>query len=141
LQIWKISVADPSQAAVQVTSDGWDAMESPDGKLLYFTKPDSLGLWSMPVAGGPESRVLDAVFQGYWSIAENGIYFVEWMGQAASKIRCFSFSSQKVVSIITIAKPIRYTAPGFSVTRDGRWIAWDQPDREENDVMLLENFR
>jgi Tol biopolymer transport system component len=142
LQIWKISVGDPSQPAVQVTSDGWDAMESPDRKLLYFTKPESLGLWSVPLAGGPESRVIDAAFPGYWSIAENGIYFVDWMGrQASSKIQFFSFSSQKVVSIITIAKRIRYTAPGLSVTRDGRWIAWDQPDREEDDVMLLENFR
>jgi Tol biopolymer transport system component len=141
-QIWKMAAAKPYKPVVQVTRNGgWDAAEALDGKLLYFTKPATRGLWSIPVNGGDESRLLDPVFRGYWSVAENGIYFVEGTGFATAKVQFYSFGSRKLTQILKIEKPIFHVAPGFSTTRDGRWIAWDQADREQSDLMLLENFR
>ena len=40
-----------------------------------------------------------------------------------------------------IRKPANTVAPHFTITRDGRWIAWSQLDHEDSDLMLLENFR
>ena len=34
-----------------------------------------------------------------------------------------------------------YQAPGLALSPDGRWILYVQEDREEFDIMLLENFR
>jgi hypothetical protein len=135
--------AAPYKPVVQITrNSGWDAAEALDGKLLYFTKPNTRGLWSIPVNGGEESRVLDAGFPGYWSVAGDGIYFVEGTRFASvANVQFFSFSSRKLTQILKLERPLFHVAPGFSATRDGRWIAWDQADREESDLMLLENFR
>ncbi len=141
-QIWKMPAAAPYKPVVQITrNSGWDAAEALDGKLLYFTKPGTRGLWSIPVNGGEESRVLDAVSPGYWSVAEKGIYFVEGTRFASANVQFFSFGSRKLTQIFKIEKLLFHVAPGFSTTRDGRWIAWDQADREQSDLMLLENFR
>jgi serine/threonine protein kinase len=141
-QIWKIAAIDPRKQAVQVTRSGvWDASESSDGKRLYFTKSAGAGLWSVPVDGGEESLVLEGVRQGYWGEANLGIYFLDSAGFGASTIQFFSFARKKTAQIGKVEKPLYGTAPGFSVTRDGRWIAWDQADREETDLMLLDNFR
>ena len=32
-------------------------------------------------------------------------------------------------------------SPGLSVSRDGRWILYWQVDYNDNDIMLVENFR
>ena len=60
-QIWK--VPSTGGAPVQVTRNGaYDALESPDGKLLYFVKSGRRpGLWSVPVDGGEETSVLNSV--------------------------------------------------------------------------------
>ena len=64
-QIWKM----PAEGGppVQVTrTGGFEAFESPDGKLLYYTKGrQTPGLWSMPVGGGEETRVLEKVLSNY----------------------------------------------------------------------------
>ena len=135
-QIWKIPSAEPYKPAVQVTQNGaYDAIESVDGKLLYFTK-EAKGLWSLPVAGGEETLVLESVLHGGWDVAANGVYFL-----SGRLIQFFSFANHKLTRIDEITKPVNTNTGRFSVTRDGRWIAWAQLDHEESDLMLLENFR
>ena len=96
----------------------------------------------MPVNGGEESLVLDSVRQGYWALAENGVYFVEAPGKVGSPtIQYLGFTSKKPIQVGKIERPLYGTAPGLTVTADGRWIAWDQADLEETDVMLLESLR
>jgi serine/threonine protein kinase len=140
-QIWKIPAAKPYKPAVQITTKGgWEAAESIDGIRLYFTKSAG-GLWSMPVNGGEESLVLDSVLPGYWALAGSGIYFVEELRRNLPAIQYLGLSSKKPAQIGKIERPLYRTAPGLAVTQDGRWIAWEQADREETDVMLLNNFR
>jgi Tol biopolymer transport system component len=135
-QIWKIPSAEPYKPAVQVTQNGaYDAIESVDGKLLYFTKV-AKGLWSLPVVGGDETPVLESILPGSWDVTDKGVYFV-----SSQVIQFLSFANRKLTRICEVAKPLTTTAPYFSVTRDGRWIAWAQIDHEDSDLMLLENFR
>jgi Tol biopolymer transport system component len=135
-QIWKIPSAEPYKPAVQVTQNGaYDAIESVDGKLLYFTKV-AKGLWSLPVVGGDETPVLESILPGSWDVTDKGVYFV-----SSQVIQFLSFANRKLTRICEVAKPLTTTAPFFSVTRDGRWIAWAQIDHEDSDLMLLENFR
>ena len=66
--------------AVQVTRrGGFEALESSDGRVLYFTKTDDgkEGLWSMPVSGGEEVQVVDAVIAARaFAIVPGGIYYI-----------------------------------------------------------------
>jgi WD40-like Beta Propeller Repeat len=63
--------------AFQITRHGgMRPEESPDGKLLYFEKNSTRGLWSAPVSGGEERQVLDSITGMNWTVASRGIYYL-----------------------------------------------------------------
>ena len=74
---------------------------------------------------------------------KQGIYFLTAENLARPAIEFFSFTTGRVTEVATLAKPFRpWTNPeGLSVSPDGRWILCTQPDREDTDIMLVENFR
>jgi Tol biopolymer transport system component len=145
-QIWKIST-DGGAAPIQVTrTSGFEAFESPDGRLLYFTKGRTqAGLWSMPVDGGAESAVVDGVHSSFWGVANDGIFFVDYNPDAPrtahKSVKFFSFETRKIKEVASIDKEISNASPAFSVTRDGRSILWTQIDQRGAQLILVENFR
>ena len=58
-RVWK----QPAQGgiAVQVTkrNGAEEALESLDGKFVYYASLDAPGIWKVPAGGGEETRVLD----------------------------------------------------------------------------------
>jgi hypothetical protein len=68
-------------------------------------------------------------------VTDKGIYFLR-----SQIIQFLSFADRKLTRIGEVGK-LPSNSPVFSVTRDGRWIAWAQLDHEDSDLMLLENFR
>lgn len=145
-QIWK-AAADGGGAPIQLTrTSGFEAFESPDGSLLYFTKGRTqAGLWSMPVDGAAESAVVDGVHSSFWSVANDGIFFVDYNPDAArtahKPVKFFSFETRQVREVASIDKEISNSSPAFSVTRDGRSILWTQIDQRGAQLILVENFR
>ena len=143
-QIWKIPSSAPFHPAMQLTQNGgFDVDEAPDGKLLYYTRSQG-GLWSMPVEGGEGMLVLEQVRAGRWSLAENGIYYLDIAARSpdgVTPLMWFSFATHKLVQVGAVRKPIAPVSPALSVTSDGRGIAWDQIDRQQSELMLIENFR
>jgi dipeptidyl aminopeptidase/acylaminoacyl peptidase len=144
-QIWKIPSSAPFRPAVQLTHNGgYDVDEAPDGKLLYYTKSQGGGLWSMPVEGGEGTPVLEQVGSGLWALAENGIYYLDVAARSpegAAPLMWFSFATHKLVQVGAVRKPIIAVTPTLSVTTDGRRIAWAQIDRQQSEIMLIDNFR
>jgi hypothetical protein len=63
---------------IQLTRNGGKtALESPDGKSIYYTEEFfSSGLWKMPVNGGEESLVRPSVPCRAFSLVKEGIYFI-----------------------------------------------------------------
>jgi Tol biopolymer transport system component len=140
-QIWKIPSRPPYQPAVQLTRSGAsEAFESADGKVLYFVKAG--GLWSIPVAGGEETLVLDAVRQAYWGVTAKGIYFLDVRVLSSPlRLEFFNFAKHTLTQIGEVRKEVDRTRSGFSVRPDGGAMVWSQIDRKEADLMLIENFR
>ncbi len=146
-QIWKSSASDGS--VQQVTRDGgFESFESLDGQTLFYTKGGyrTPGLWSVPVKGGREVALpqLSSVLSGYWTIADRGIYFVDFTGVRESDpvpLKFFDFQSQQVSSIGAIERIRSLADCSLSVTRDGRWLIWKSTDRSESNLMLIDNFR
>jgi hypothetical protein len=142
-----------------VTYDGGhESFESPDGKLLYYEDYGINGLRSISTENVSRSQkgtaVLSSVRPGYWAVGEKGIYFVDFddrdaaslyrfysSSEVSQPIRFYDFKSKEISQIGSIEKPVIRPAPGFSVTWDGRYIAWSQVDRAESDLMMIENFR
>jgi len=138
-------------------------MESADGNWLYFVKsPDQPGLWRIPIgrpsralggllqashlgglrAGDEETLVADGVRAGFWAAADPGIYWVQFTpGRAGGEIRLLDIRSSQVTVAGRIEKTILPDVPGFSVTRDGRWVLYCQADQFDADLILLEPIR
>jgi len=138
IQVWKM----PAEGgrAVQVTKQGGHmALESPDGKTLYYAKRcDAPGLWKVPVEGGEETLVLDQLAEEQcvrWGVTAEGIYFYN---VATKAIEFFSFARHRITQI---AKPERPGREGLAVSPDGRWILYSQVDQHTSRIMLAENFR
>ena len=143
-QIWKT----PAEGgrAVQVTrGGGFDAFESPDGKLLYYAKEFTPGLWSVPVDGGPEALVLNSVRHFWWTIADTGIYFVTSRGSprpdAPSQLNFYSFGTQTVIQVGMIEHELALSAPSLAVSRDGRQLLTLHLDQPGSVLVLVDNFR
>jgi Tol biopolymer transport system component/DNA-binding winged helix-turn-helix (wHTH) protein len=161
-EVWKIPAKGGEE--IQVTTDGGhESFESPDGKLLYYEDYGVKGLRSISTADSPMPRkgtvVLSSVRPGYWAVAEKGIYFVELDDKSAAPqvayyyfnvgtavsipppIKFYDFRTRKITQIGVIEKGVIRGYPGFSVTWDGRYMAWSQVDQGESDLMMIENFR
>jgi eukaryotic-like serine/threonine-protein kinase len=143
-QIWKVPAAGGQ--AIQVTKrGGFEAFESPDGQLLYYTKGRGPGgLWQIPVAGGEERQVpelVDAGYWRYWAVHDSGIYFVAPVASARPAIKFFSFITHAVAQLGVLERDPLQGPPGLTISPDGRWLLYAQVDQSVSDLMLVENFR
>lgn len=142
-QIWKM----PSRGgpAVQVTrKGGYEALESLDGKTIYYTKSRSrVGLWSAPLIGGQEVTVLPGVLTGFWDLGDHGVYFFDMASPSASglPLKFYSPEKHRIVEVANAAKGGSSGTPGLSVTRDGTSVVYVRADQSDSELTLLENFR
>jgi Tol biopolymer transport system component len=141
-QIWKA----PAQGGpeVQVTRmGGSEALESPDGKSLYFAKPNEPGIWSVPVDGGEVTRVLDHRGEGDWTLTKQGIVFFDLSQPAGPAIKLYSFTTHNVTLFKQLSRETRINSGAncISASPDGSWLIYTQVDQLASDLMLVENFR
>jgi len=143
-QIWKMPSA--GGPPVQITrKGGFEAVEAPDGKTIYYSKENTDGLWTIPSAGGEERPVPELAEAGYWrswTMTQDGIYFVAHTGSAPPRpLKFFSFATRRVTQIGTVDRdPLRWV-PGLAVSPDRRWLLYAQIERNTSSIMLVENFR
>jgi Tol biopolymer transport system component len=119
--------------------------ESPDGKLLYYGKRDVGGLWSMPVAGGEERRVLDSIapMNFNWTVAAHGIYYFDFAVKAGApkQVKFYSFKTGKINQVGTVEPTVSQDYSGISVSPDGRWLLYSYIASITSDVMMVDHFR
>jgi Tol biopolymer transport system component len=135
-QVWKMPATGGEP--MQITRNGgYAALESPDGKFLYYSKRHhSEGLWRLSTSGGEETKIVDAIESwGNFAVADQGVYFVP---AAADSIQRYDFSSGKVSTVVKTGKRLDF---GLAVTRDGGAIYYTQMDQERSELLLVENFR
>lgn len=144
-QLWKMPAA--GGPAVQLTRQGgFEAVEAPDGKTLYYSKGVRVnGLWTMPATGGAEQPVPELAHAGFWrswTMTNDGIYFVANEGTTPPRpLKFFSFATRQVTLIGTVDQDPLWYVPGLAVSPDNRWLLYAQYDRNMSNIMLVENFR
>ena len=136
-QVWKVPAEGGS--AVQVTSGGgFAALESADGRYLYYTKSSSAGIWRLPVEGGTENVVLDLPqCWGHWALDGNGLYVIDT--KRGPTIDLFPFSGGRPIRVAILSGGPTCGEAGLTVSPDGRWIAYVDTVRA-SDLMLIEDF-
>jgi len=137
-EIWKIpSAGGPAQ---QVTRDaGNEPFESPDGKLLYYTT--DAGLWSMPAGGGETKLVLPEARFRLYALAGRSIYYGV---QNPPSIWVLRIDTGRKFEYVRFPKDVvMFGGDGtaFTVSADERVILYSATDRQESDLMLVENFK
>jgi Tol biopolymer transport system component len=142
-QIWKAPLAGGT--AVQVTDHGGaDAFESRDGKFVYYAKWDQRGIWRKPTQGGvPETLVINRGSPYHWGLFDQGVCLVDLEAAAGPTIDCLDFNTNRVTTISKLPNNSRINedGPSFSVSQDRRWILYVTVEREESDIMMVDNFR
>jgi eukaryotic-like serine/threonine-protein kinase len=141
-QVWKVPFA--GGRAVQVTDNGGaEAFESGDGKFVYYTKWEQRGIWRKPMQGGPETLMIHNGTTSHWGLFDEGACLVDLEAAAGPMINCLDFGTNKVTTISKLPKSTRINedGPSFSVSRDGRWILYVTVERQDSDIMMVDNFR
>ena len=143
-QIWKMPRGG-GQASQVTQAGGFEALESLDGKILYYLPERvSKGLWSMPPEGGAAHAVegLEGVWQGRWDVTQDGVCYIEQAPQGKERaILCRNSATGKLTKMGVVDKPIFVSPPGLSASRDGRRFLWHQTDHADADLVLVNNFR
>jgi Tol biopolymer transport system component/DNA-binding winged helix-turn-helix (wHTH) protein len=138
-QIWKLP-AGGGVARVVTRGGGSTSFESPDGRWLYFTRPDANGLWRMPADGGAEEIVTPGVLASCahdWTVTKRGVYFKEDRGDdAAPIVRLLPFGGTQASPVAVLDEP---AWAGFTVAPDDSALVYGRADRREADIRMIEN--
>jgi len=141
-QVWKMSASGGE--AIQLTrKGGYLALESTDGKFLYYSKSLSgTSLWKIPLGSGEETQVVGSLnYYGNFALARQGIYFIPSSDAGSGfSIQYFSFDTGKIRPILKSDKRASFDT-GLSLSPDGRWILYSQFDQQGSDLMLVEDFK
>jgi Tol biopolymer transport system component len=142
-QVWK-AAADGSgaRAITESRRGGSGPEESEDGKYVYYRAWRTI--WRVPVDGGKEEEVVVPEHDMVWSsmqLGKDGVYYLEWSrGQRGFVLMFYSFGAKKFTEIVTI-KDVDLSGDGFRVSPDGKYVLYPKTDRNETNLVLVENFR
>ena len=108
---------------------------------LYFTRGSygSLELWKKPLDGGAATRIeLPPVYDWGFTIAGSQLYFTTGLAEGKYPVMVLDLNSGETRTVAHIGfSPFAK----FSVSPDGKWLAYSQLEQSESDLMLVENFR
>jgi Tol biopolymer transport system component len=143
-ELWK--VAAEGGTAVQVTrGGGYYALESEDGRSLYYSKEQVSGVWRAPLAGGQESQVVSGpVPWQSWALGHHGLYYSTTEDRVPVRrvrltIEYLDFASGRTTPLL-IREGGAFWG-GLAVSPDEKWILFGEAQPWQADLALIENFR
>jgi len=141
-QIWRRELATGREA--QVTQHGgFAAFESYDAKTLYYSRFEGAGIWSMPVGGGEEQQVIDALHKGYWghfAVTDAGIYLLNSDAAPRPTIMFYNFQTKLLTPVLQLGEnPVPWMA-NLATSRDGRTVLFAQGSGHSS-ITMAENFQ
>jgi Tol biopolymer transport system component len=139
IQLWKV----PFQggAPVRVTKNGGVyAIESDDGRFLYFAKLEQPGIWKMSLIDGKEEQVLDHL-EGCswpnWALSPSGLYFIHSIAGELGRLEYFDFHTGTRTPIASVEK----FWFGLALAPDGKSLLYSRNETQESDIMVVKNFQ
>ena len=137
-QIWRTHL--DGSGPEQITREGgFAALQTPDGKALYYTKSgDALTtLWRTGAQGGLETQVATSVLDRSFAVASKGVYFVTASDpRSSATLQFLPFDGAAPLKIAALPKAPRY---GVTVSPDESQIVWGQVDSNGTDLVMARN--
>lgn len=142
-QLWKVSPEGGTPIRVTSGEALW-GFPSLDGRLLYFVRgPDAPGVWAVSVDGGRETPILPDVRDGFWGVADSGIFFLFVRRDGSTVPDALRFLSFETGTVSILPGPPGgwgHVVPGFAAARDGRFVLWTRVDEAISDLMLIDGW-
>jgi len=130
--------------AIQITrGGGFAALESADGKSIYYAKTSSdPEIWRMCLEEHQEAAVSPRLHTNQWTgwaVTDKGIFFVREGPIERPFLRFFDFATGHVKDVASLEK--QSFPLSISASAGGGFVVYQQLDLEVSNIMLLENFR
>ncbi|HOL73352.1 MAG TPA: hypothetical protein PKW45_18030, partial [Bryobacteraceae bacterium] len=138
-QIWK--VPREGGPATQVTEHGGAfAIESPDGKYLYYTAgfPPAVLRRRSLVDGSERDMAAQLITLPGFAVTAEGIYYLRGVGSEPDALWYLDLSSETHRQVVQLDKQPSH---GLSVSRDGQRILLNLLESQGGDLALLRNVR
>lgn len=138
--VWKVP-AEGGEAVQVTTGGGIAAREDPQGGELLYVKGNAPGIWSMPIGGGPERRIVAALQPydwGNWFVTEEGLFYVRRDASGPVLVLVHTASGEEEV-ITPLQRLPRH--PAIALSSDGRELFYTRVDRTDGDILLAEEFK
>jgi hypothetical protein len=141
LEVWRVAAKGGTEE--QVThAGGAGAVESFDGRTLYYMRGANGMLLSRPTAGGEERTIRPCVVLIAWAVAPHGLFYEECAGPEAAgssqhRLRYWDAATGQDRLAATIETD---SIDGLSVSPNGRSLVYGYV-RATSDLMMIENFR
>jgi len=151
-QLWKVPFE--GGVPVRVTKNGGVyAIESDDGRFLYFSKLGQPGIWKMSLIDGKEEQILDHL-DGFswpnWALSSSGIYFIHsapgeqgGLDEIKSgtgeqgRVDYLDFHTGKSTPICFV----NISWFGLALAPDGKSLLYSVNESQDTEIMLVKNFR
>jgi Tol biopolymer transport system component len=123
----------------QVTRDGgYAAIESADGRWLYFSRIDRPGLWRRPPGGGGAEESVTAELRpehwACWGLTGSGAY---WLVPSAGDSLEVRLLRPGASGPETIARLAELAWPGLELSGDGRTLFYSRVGRHASNLVLM----
>jgi len=137
-EIWRTALGEG--VAERVTENGgYVALESADGRTLFYTKAESSPLFARSLDGGSERQVLEYVTASAFAVFEDGIYFIGRLdAEKRYPLTFYEFSTRSSRLLTKTEGPLLQF---LSVSPDRKTFLFTRSATEGTDLMLIENFR
>jgi eukaryotic-like serine/threonine-protein kinase len=138
-EIWRIPAAGGSEERV-THGGGSFAYESADGKTLFFTRivDANAPLFALPLARGPERKVLECVPDRGFAVGPGGIYH---LGCTADPRAVPLYLLDPATGRDRLLGKLEGPNKGFTVSPDGKTILSTKYENQGSELMMIENFR
>lgn len=149
-EIWRMPVEGGSP--VRITEGGATAaQEGPDGSALYLVRPDTAGVWEVPLseasfpidlAQAPSLRQVIPSLQprdrANWEVRPRGIYFLRRDPQS-DVLAFYRFSTDRITPV-SLLQDVP-SEPSLAAAPDGEWFLHTRAQQRESDILWVEDFR
>ena len=132
-QMWKHNL--DTGAETQLThQEGFDGLESTDGKTVYYSRFYEAGIWKVPAGGGAETLVVrdrpQIGFWGHYAVTATGLYVLDYDAEPHPTIDFYNFATGKISPVLTLDEHPARLQPSLSATADGKTLYFTQYDRQ-----------
>lgn len=117
--------------------DSYHAMESPDGKTLFFIKENQTGIWKINKSN-EEEKVIDNFYdfgRSDWSVTADGIYYIIYKSEYTGHLLFYKFSNKVIKDLGVLSEPPLFVK-GISVFNND--IFYTITDDSESEIIMME---